>query len=974
MNTINDEILRAANTALTDRSVESDELLQPKLIINEIENELKTLSYLVNRLETCDEFWFSAAFLTNSGVASLYNSLKTFSNKPNKIGKILVSDYLYFTQPEALERISKLKNIEARLHVRRNFHGKGYLFRMGGRYDLLIGSSNLTATALSTNKELNLHVSGSENGELIKNFKSFFEEAFNDSKKITEEELDSYRENYTITPRQLKKENNQQIIEYGKRIFEPNLLQIEATEKIKTLRNQGEDRALVVSATGTGKTILSAFDVRNFGAKRMLFVVHRRNIAQQAMDSYKDVFGDSKRMGMYSGDRREIESDFIFSTIQTISQDRHLERFDRDHFDYIIIDETHRAGAETYQKIMDYFEPEFLLGMTATPERTDGYNIFEVFNHNIGCEIRLHRAMREDLLCQFHYFGITDITVNGKQIDDLTDFALLVHEERIEKIISNIREYGCDNNEPRGLIFCSRVQEAETLSFEFNNRGFKTVSLSGSNSNEEREDAIRRLESNDPELKIDYIFTVDVFNEGIDIPKINQIIMLRPTQSAIIFVQQLGRGLRKEDSKDYLTVIDFIGNYTNNYMIPVALYGDNTLSKDNLRKLVSSGSSLIPGASTVNFDEIIKERIYESIDSAKLNKKKDLLNDYNLLKFRLGRIPMMTDFLDARTRDPYQYVKYSGSLYNFTSQVEENFDVNQLTDNEKKLLGYLCRFINDGVRGIESLILLLLIEDEKLDFDYLNNEHKSRFTDIGVDKKTILAAINCLNLLFFTQRSKGQQVPIGLINGYEIAKVDNETINIGSTLKEYISNDIFKKHLLDSIKYSLRTFKSKIERSEYVDGFVRYEKYERKDVFRILNWERNPVAQNVGGYMVSSDDKDCAIFVTYEKAEEITDTTRYEDRFISQEIFTYKSKNRRTLGSPEVKLISSQKENNIRLPLFLKKSDDEGISHYYMGELSVIEESIKQEYMGEDNDIAVVTFSFHLDKSVEENLYKYITN
>jgi len=611
--------------------------------------------------------------------------------------------------------------------------------------------------------------------------------------------------------------------------------------------------------------------------------------------------------------------------------------------------------------------------MTATPERTDGYNIFEVFNHNIGCEIRLHRAMREDLLCQFHYFGITDITVNGRQIDDLSDFALLVHDERIEKIISNIKEYGCDNNEPRGLIFCSRVEEAKALSSEFNNRGFKTVSLSGGNTNEEREDAIRRLESNDPDLKIDYVFTVDVFNEGIDIPKINQIIMLRPTQSAIIFVQQLGRGLRKEASKDYLTVIDFIGNYTNNYMIPVALYGDNTLSKDNLRKLVSSGSALIPGASTINFDEITKEKIFESIDSANLNRKKDLLNDYNLLKFRLGRKPMMTDFLEYESRDPYQYVEYSGSLYNFTYNEEGNFDLTQLSNEANKLLEYLCKNINDGARAIESLLLLMLIEREEINFSNLENEHKSMFLNIGLNDNTILSAINCLNLLFHRERHEGKQEPIGAINNYEIAILKNKTITAGKTLKEFTSNDAFKEYLIDSIKYSLSTFKSKIERSDYIDGFVRYEKYSRKDVFRILNWERNPVAQNVGGYKVSKDDKDCAIFVTYKKGEEITETTRYEDTFINQEIFTYKSKSNRTFASREVILISSQKENNIRLPLFLKKSDDEGISHYYMGELSVIEESIKQEYMGQDNDVPVVTFSFHLDKPVEENLYKYIT-
>ena len=971
MSNFHSDIINAATSALTDNNFESIELLQPKLITNEKENDIKILSYLINRIEECDEFYFSSAFLTNSGLASLYNTLKNFSNKPNKIGKIIVSDYLCFTQPEALERISKLGSIEARLHSDGKFHGKGYLFKIGDKFDLLIGSANLTANALCINNELNLHISASDSGSLIDNFKLFFEQTFNEAKRITEDELYFYRNKYYSIPRQLNKENNHFQEGLDRKIFEPNLLQIEAIDNLNKLREEHEDRALVVSATGTGKTILSAFDVRNFRAKRMLFVVHRRNIAKQAMDSYREIFGDEVSMGIYSGSLRDVESKFIFSTIQTISKDQHLANFDSDYFDYVIIDETHRAGAETYQKIIDYFKPKFLLGMTATPERTDGFNIFEVFNHNIGCEIRLHRAMREDLLCQFHYFGITDITVDGKQINDLSDFSLLVHSERIEKIISNIKEYGCDNNIPRGLIFCSRVREAKTLSNEFNNRGFKTVSLSGENTSEEREEAITRLESEDPDLKLDYIFTVDVFNEGIDIPKINQIIMLRPTQSAIIFVQQLGRGLRKDVNKDYLTVIDFIGNYANNYMIPIALYGDNTLSKDNLRKLVNSGSALIPGASTVNFDEITKERIYQSIDSAKLNKKRDLQKDYNLLKFRIGRIPMMTDFLDYKLRDPYQYVEYSGSLYNFINEEELDTNFKLLSIEAKKLLEYFSKNINNGVRAVESLLLLMLIEKDEINFLDLESEHMARFLGIGVDDKTILSAINCLNLLFQTERYERKQKPIGEINNYEIAHVNNKIIISGETLKKFIQEDVFKNHLIDSIHYSLRSFKSKLKRSDYVNGFVRYEKYTRKDVFRLLNWEQNPIAQNVGGYMVSRDNCDCAIFVTYKKAEKITETTRYEDAFVNQEIFTYKSKSKRKLDSREVKLISSQKENNIRLPLFLKKSDDEGISHYYMGELFIIEDSVKQEYM-KDGKVPVVTFSFTLDKPVEENLYKYI--
>lgn len=971
MENLEREIFRAAKTSLIDRNEQSPEILRPRLIINKVEDELKTLTYIVNRLEECDEFWFSAAFLTNSGVACLYNSLKIFSEKINKKGKVLVSDYLYFTQPEALKKISSLPNIKTRLHREGKFHGKGYLFRIGKKYDLLIGSSNLTSSALCSNKELNLHVSALEKGSLIEDFKSFFEESFNEATKITKNVIKAYEEQHNSVSKNLNRENIKiESLEHRK--LEPNLLQYEAIKKINKLRKNKHSKALVVSATGTGKTILSALDVKNFNAKKVLFVVHRNNIAMQAMRSFKEVFGKDKTMGIYSGKIREINSDFTFSTIQTISKDSHLKNFKKNHFDYIIIDETHRAGAESYKKIINYFCPKFLLGMTATPERTDGYDIFKIFNYNIACEIRLHRAMKEELLSEFHYFGITDITVGGKEINDLSTFNQLVHKERIKKIIKTIKEYGCDNGIPRGLIFCSRVEEAEILSDEFNKRGIKSISLSGNNSNEEREDAIKRLESDDPKTSINYIFTVDVFNEGIDIPKINQIIMLRPTQSPIIFVQQLGRGLRKDIEKDYLTVIDFIGNYSNNYMIPIALYGDSTLKKDSLRKLVSSGSSLLPGASTINFDEITKNKIYESIDKAKLNRKKDLLDDYNLLKFRIGRIPLMTDFLEFESRDPFQYVEYSNSMYEFSLNEEDKVTFKKLRIGEKKLLGYLSRNINNGKRAIESFLLKLIIENGNTDINNLKKEYKKLFPTIKLEDDSINSALNSLNLLFHTEKYEKSLLPIGEINDYEILTKKGKNIRRGKTLKKALENETFKTYLLDSVKYSLSIFSSKLERSDFVDGFIRYEKYSRGDVFRILNWKKKPVEQNVGGYMVSSDSKNCAIFVTYNKKEGISETTKYEDKFLNEAVFTYKTKSQRTIESREVKLISAQKENNVRLPLFLKKSDDEGIEHYYIGELYVIEESIKQEFMQPNKKAPVVTFSFQLDKPVEENLYKYI--
>ena len=979
------KIGEAVKTGFVDHEIESNTILQPRLVVNDISREVKTLSYLVNRLENCEDFWFSAAFLTNSGLASLHNALKVFSKRNQGSGKIIVSDYLNFTQPDALKRISEFDNIDTRLYSGENYHGKGYLFRFDNRFDFLIGSSNLTAQALTINSELNLHLSSTNQGSLIKEYLEFFNKIYGDSQHINSEILSEYEKKYerrlyrspshVTTNNNIKRSVTNHSRENSRKIYTPNLLQKEAMNNLSNLRSEGNDRALVVSATGTGKTVLAAFDAKQFKSKRMLFVVHRYTIAKKAMDTFIEVFGTDKTMGMYSGNRKEIDKDFLFSTVQTINRDEHLNKFGRDDFDYIVVDETHRAGALTYQKIIDYFNPSFLLGMTATPERTDGYNIFSVFNNNIGYEIRLHRAMKEELLCPFHYFGITDISVEGRLIDDLSDFNLLLHDERVDKIIETIKEYGCDDNNPRGLIFCSRVEEAEQLSSEFNKRGFKTICLSGNNSNLEREEAINKIESDDESLKIDYIFTVDVFNEGIDIPRINQIIMLRPTQSPIIFVQQLGRGLRKLQNKEYLTVIDFIGNYQNNYMIPIALYGDNSLNKDTLRKLISSGSSFIPGCSTVNFDEITKERIFESINSASMNMKKDLLQDYQLMKFRVGRNPMMMDFIKYESRDPYHYVDYSGSYYKFSYDVDEEDHLKKIPDSAENLLGYLSKFINDGTRAVESLILLNLIHNKEIETETLKKEHH-RFFNVNLDDITILSAINCLNLKFHTERHNNSNMAIRDIHNFELVKLDQDLISIGHTLSACLENHIFKEFLIDSVNYSISIFKKRIKKSEFVKGFIRYEKYTRKDVFRILNWQENPVAQNVGGYMVSKNGDNCAIFVTYKKSDQISDSTKYEDEFISQEIFTYKSKSKRSLNSPDVISISSQKENNIRLPLFVKKSDDEGQSHYYMGELKVIADSTKQEYMQTENgkEVSVVNFEFILDKPVDEDLYRYITS
>lgn len=945
---------RSIQTGFIDHLIHSGKEYRPEILTNDFKQGRKVLSTILRELETCDEFWFSVAFVTTGGIATLMNTLIELEKK-NVKGKILASQYLNFTQPEALKRIKQFKNIELRIATEGSFHSKGYLFKKNGIYDLIIGSSNLTQTALCSNKEWNLKISATEQSELVKQAVEEFQKEFEEAQVVD----DAYLTEYSLLWK-AKVKFEREIAERREKVekveITPNLMQREALENISHLREEGKDKALLISATGTGKTYLSAFDVQQFKPKKFLFIVHRRTIAEEAMKTFKTLLGSDIKMGMYSGSDREMDADYLFSTVQTISKQEHLNKFDPSHFDYIVIDETHRAGADSYQRIMEHFTPKFMLGMTATPERTDGADIFKMFDYNIAYEIRLHRALEEEMLSPFHYYGVTDLTIDGEEVDDETEFNKLYASERVDRIIENAERYGCDDGEVRGLIFCSRNEIAEELSKMFNqrkrpnNQYYKTVALSGANSENERQDAIQRLESDVLSDKLDYIFTVDIFNEGIDIPRVNQIIMLRPTQSAIIFVQQLGRGLRKNERKDYLTVIDFIGNYNNNYLVPIALYGDKTYNKDTLRKLMASGSNLIPGASTINFDEISKKKIFDAIDSTNMSLLKDLKNDYFNLKNQLGRIPMMVDFLEYGSRDPWLYVVSQKSYLNFINKVEEEYR-NDLSNKELKLLEYFNLEINNAKRVEESMILLELIQNGEIHIDAIK---QSIFDQFGyeVSDETIDSCLLNLSFNFIRQ-------------DYKIVTKLGTQLKADSDLINALSNPTFRLFLLDNAQFSIWAFSAAYSKEQFVGGLIRYHKYGRKDVCRILNWEKD-VSATVYGYRTRNNMTPC--FVTYHKSEDISESTAYNDHFIDPKTFAWESRSQRTLDSQEIKNVIDSE----RILLFVKKEDGEGTDFYFIGDCSIVDGSIKQDTMA-DGTTPVVHFTFELDEEVEEGIYKYLT-
>lgn len=489
--------------------------------------------------------------------------------------------------------------------------------------------------------------------------------------------------------------------------------------------------------------------------------------------------------------------------------------------------------------------------------------------------------------------------------------------------------------------------------------------MDGGSSEELREESIVRLEQDETENKLDYIFTVDIFNEGVDIPAVNQIIMLRPTQSAIIFVQQIGRGLRKNEGKEFLTVIDFIGNYSNNYLIPIALYGDRSYNKDTVRRMINNGSSIIPGCSTVNFDEITKIEIFQALDNVNLSKLADLRKDYQLLKYELGRIPTMMDFFEHGRRDPYSFIEYTNSYYNFIKKVETD-STQELNDTEMRLLEFYSKEVFNVKRIDEAVLLSLLVAKGRTSLSELNDivHHNFRYV---INDKTAKSIVNLLNGSFLKEADAKKYK---IKENITVVKEKEELwFFLSEEYSRLLKGETINSYINDVIRYSFYKYKSIYENRKFQNGFLLYEKYSRKDVCRILNWDKDE-SSTVYGYRIKNDT--CPIFVTYRKSDEIAGSTKYEDRFINSACFSWMTRNRVTLGSSEVVKLKSHKEDNLRISLFIKKSDGEGSDFYYMGEVVPI--SFNQMTINDDNGrpLPIVNIKFAMVDEVEESIYQYL--
>lgn len=925
-----------------------------KLLTNNYQEGIKLSHELICQFNSCSTFYLSVAFINKSGLAVLKQTLIDLKNQGLK-GKIITSCYLNFNHPDMFYELLKFENIEVRIFEKPNigFHPKGYIFKNRDSYNIIIGSTNLTQSALSTNQEWNILISGNKNNDLVTKVLKEFELQWNQSTPLTTNWIKKYEDIYISTPT-LKETNTSYI--------QPNQMQQEALNSLNALRNENKNKALIISATGTGKTYLSAFDVKNYNPKRMLFVVHRENIALTAMSSFKKIIKNHS-FGLFSGNKKELEADYIFATIQTIHKKEYREMFSPDTFDYIIIDEVHRAGASSYQELVEYFKPIFLLGMSATPERSDDFDIYKMFDYNIAYEIRLQQAMEYDLLCPFHYYGITDIQVNGVSLNDKTDFNNLVSNNRVDHIIDQLNIYGYSGSRVRGLVFCSRKEEAKELSKLFNERGYKTTALTGEDSEEKRRLAMDKLETDNPNDYLDYIFTVDIFNEGIDIPKVNQIVMLRPTQSAIIFVQQLGRGLRKHNSKDYVVIIDFIGNYEKNFLIPIALSGNLSYNKDNLRRFVSEGSLIIPGESTVSFDQISKKRIFESIDKANFSDVKIIKEAYFKLKQKLGRIPKLQDFDTYESIDVLRIFqnKSLGSYHKFLSKYEKDYNV-KFNNVQEQYLSYISTKLASGKRIHELLAIKLCIENKQNIITFFKQELKNKY-QINFKEVSYLSIINQLRQKFATGGAKAT---------YKDAIFINDNLNPDKQLITLLKDVNFKKQLIEIVEFGINRYKELYSNNYKNTDFCIYKKYTYEDVCRLLNWEVNAVPLNIGGYKYDQRTNTMPVFINHDL--DANHGGKYQHQFVDSKTLICFSKPNRSIDSDEIQRIYHEEENHIQIHLFVRKNKNDTISKefYYMGQIHAIGKPIKVQLP--DNKNSAIQFTYQLENEIRKDIFDYITN
>ena len=691
------------NTSETERITQ--EIWSTDVMTGGSDRRMQLYYQLIQSLKKADSVDIIVSFLMESGVKMLLEELDNALKRGAKI-RILTGNYLGITQPSALYLLKK--KLGSRVDMRfynekeRSFHPKSYIFHYERYSDIYIGSSNISRSALTSGIEWNYRFSSVSDPKNYEKFYQVFEDLFeHHSIIIDNEELKRYSQNWhrPAVAKDLERyeyshqnEENESEDTKVRLLYEPRGAQIEALCALEDTRAEGAKRALVQAATGVGKTYLAAFDSKSY--ERVLFVAHREEILKQAAASFRNV-RNSEDYGFFTGEEKSTDKSVIFASVATLGRSEYLSEkyFAPDYFQYLVIDEFHHAVNEQYQRIVKYFKPQFLLGLTATPERMDGRNIYELCDYNVPYEISLKDAINKGMLVPFHYYGIYDDT-------DYSGLHLIRgrydEKELNETYIGNIHrhdliyKYYCKYGSKKALGFCCSRAHAEEMAKEFCERGIPSVAVY-SNANgtysEERGKAIEKLKSG--EIRV--IFSVDMFNEGVDITSVDMVMFLRPTESPIVFLQQLGRGLRRSKGKEYLNVLDFIGNYEKAGRVRFLLTG-RTLEKNEYYN--PADRSAFPDDCLIDFDMKLID-LFSEMDKKHLKVRDQIRNEYYRVKEFLGRIPSRMDLFTYMDDDIYRVAITHSKDNPFKRYLDFRKELGELSEGENILYSGIGReFIN----------------------------------------------------------------------------------------------------------------------------------------------------------------------------------------------------------------------------------------------------------------------------------------
>ena len=869
-------------------------------------------SELRKEILSSDKIDLLVSFIKWKGIRILERELREFTERGG-ILRVITTTYIGATDAKAVEFLSSLKNTQVKVSYNtgnERLHAKAYLFqRNTGFHTGYIGSSNFSRSALTDGLEWNLKITTKEISHIIDKFKKTFEAYWqNPEFELYDGTIHSVKLVEALQQGKFSKEYNFTTSYFD---IKPFHYQSEILEKLEVERSvHNRNRNLIVAATGTGKTVISAFDYKNFRNKntssKLLFVAHRKEILQQAMATFRGVLKENNFGDLWVDGIEPNSNEYLFVSVQTLNNRLKNLKLSPNYFDFIILDEAHHGAASSYRTFLNYFQPKVLLGLTATPERMDNENILEDFCNRIAAEIRLSEALNKKLLSPFQYFGITDSIdltsvkwEKGKYVASELTNLYTKNEERIGEIIQALDKYTHDINDVRAIGFCVTIEHATFMAEKFNLAGLKAESLTSKNSSER--DRIRELFR---KKEFNYLFVVDIFNEGVDIPEIDTVLFLRPTESLTVFLQQLGRGLRLSEGKDCLTVLDFVGNSRPEYDFESKFRGLIGKTTTSVQKEIEDDFPHLPLGCSIVLEKKMKQTILENIKKATSLNVNQLINKIINFQHQTNLPLTLNNFMEFNHISIETiYKKDSWSRLCQKAGVIADFE----NTNEKQIYSAITnKWLSTNSTSYFNFILKIAKKGFNIRISDYDENQKTMLLMLHYDVWQNAGGFNSLEESII-QMGKNKTLVKEIIEVLEILidKVDFKEVDI-----DLPYNQPLKLH-------------ARYTRDQILAAF-RLSTFDRKSP------SREGVAENVE---LNTE----LLFINLIKSEEnFSPTTMYDDYAISETIFHWQSHN--AYGPETTKglsYINHEKEKKIILLFVRERANDENgntMGYVFIGE------------------------------------------